>query len=169
VRFPATPGAEDRIFCAGTPEPDGFDCGHEGYAFVIEIDDARKVSARAVRTGRLRFREEQARIATAVDLAALESAWAGPDAQTTLLRLRLEGRVTREVRSELGALQSRLASRLLNLDLRADLLREEITREEIESEYSTGSFPCALLLHLLESGDQEALEIAHALLQESRS
>ncbi len=168
VRFPTAPGAQDRIFCAGTPEPDGFDCAHEGYAFVIELDDSRKVSARAVRTGRLRFLERQAKIGTAADLATMEADLTGPEAETTLLRMRLSGRVPREVRSGLGAVQARLAARLLHLDLRADQLREEITRKEIDAEYSAGSFPHALLLRLLESGDQEALEMAHSLLQETK-
>jgi DNA repair exonuclease SbcCD nuclease subunit len=168
VRFPATPGAQDRIYCAGTPEPDGFDCTHEGYAFVIDLDDSRKVSARAVRTGRLRFVDQKARIANASDLTALETTFTGPDSKTTLLRLELSGRVSGELRASIGPAQSRLAARLLHLDLRAEELREEITREDIDAEYSVGSFPHSLLLRLLESGDQEALERAHTLLAEAR-
>lgn len=169
VRFPATPGARDAIFCAGAPEPDGFDCAHEGSAWDLRIDDQGAVSARAVRTGLHRFVDERREVRGAADLALMERYAAAPEAATTLLRLRLVGRAPREVVSEIGGVRGRLAAALLHLDLRTDELREEITREAIDREYPAGSFPHALLSRLIQEGDLEALEIAHDFLQEMRA
>ncbi len=167
ARFPVAPGQEDGIFCAGTPEPDGFDCAHEGYSFLLDVDTA--VTARAVRTGRYRFAERRVTIAARADLDSLESELGGPDAGLLALRLYLRGRVPRDLRAELGPFQQRLSSRLLHLDLRADELREEITQATIDAEYPVGSFPHSLLTRLGVDGDQEALEIAQDLLGEARS
>jgi exonuclease SbcD len=167
ARFPSEPGARDRIFSAGTPEPDGFDCTHEGSAWALSIDDAGGVTARAVATGRHRFVDELCEIRTAADVEQLEERWTG--AEATVLRLRLTGRAPRDVISTIGALRSRLAGSLLFLDLREEGLRAEITPAEIDDAYPAGSFPHALLTGLLAEGDLEALEIAHGLLQEMRA
>jgi len=167
--FPRTAGARDTMFCAGTPEPDGFDCAHEGFAWILEVADDGAVKARAVRTGQLRFVDETREIRTAADLERLERDRAGAEALRTLLRVRLSGRAPREVLSAVGALGSRMAASLLHLDLRAEELREEITPEAIDREYPAGSFPHSLLTSLFHDDDQEALRIAHELLGELRS
>jgi exonuclease SbcD len=95
-----------------------------------------------------------------------QSAEYGGAAKKTLLRLRLTGRVTREILSRIGPLRARMAERLMHLELRTEDLQEEITREAIDREYSVGSFPHSLLSQLAEEGEPEALRIAHELLQE---
>ncbi len=168
VRFPESPGARDRVFCAGTPEPDGFDCAHEGSAWLLDLDDQNVVKARAVSTGSLVFRDQTLQVRTPADLAQIERAFSGADAQRTLLRLRLQGRLSREARESIGALRGRMAAKLVHLDLRTDELREEITRESIDRDYPAGSFPHSLLARLAEEGDADALEAGSDLLQEMR-
>ncbi len=97
---------------------------------------------------------------------AIQSAGYGGAADKTLLRLRLKGRVTREILSSIGPFRARMAERLMHLELRTEDLREAITREAIDREYPVGSFPHALLSQLAEEGEAEALQIAHELLQE---
>jgi exonuclease SbcD len=169
ARFPATPGARDRIFCAGTPEPDGFDCTHEGSAWTLTLQDSGAVSARPVTTGSHRFLDEARDIGTTDDLGQIERQYTGPGSETTLLRLRLRGRAPREVIFSVGALRSRLSRSLLHLDLRTDELREEITAEAIDRDYPAGSFPHSLLTRLSREGDQEGMQIAHELMREMRA
>jgi len=45
IQYPVTPGTMDNIFYAGSPEPDGFGCGNEGKAWIIEIDAGEKKAA----------------------------------------------------------------------------------------------------------------------------
>ncbi len=169
VPFPQALGPRDTIFCAGTPEPDGFDCAHEGSGLALELGDAGSVTARTVRTGLLRFVDQSRTIRAAADLERLERDHAGSPAGSTLLRARLSGRVPRDVLSAVGPLRARMAAALLHLDLRAEELREEISEEAIDREYPPGSFPHELLTSLFHDDDQESLRIAHELLQEMRS
>jgi DNA repair protein SbcD/Mre11 len=168
ARFPAAPGARDRLFNAGTPEPDGLDFAGEGSAWLLDLDEAGAVTAEAPRTGSCRFVERTVRIGDAADLDRTERELEGPEAPRTVLRLHLEGRVPAEVRASIGALQERMKGRFLSVDLRADDLQEEITAELIDREYPSGSFPHALLSLLAGAGDHDALEAARDLLQESR-
>lgn len=169
VRFPAKPGDRDMIFCAGTPEPDGFDCAHEGFVWSLELDDANAVSARAIRMGSLRFMDTRVQIKQPGDLEQLERALGIEEGKGTILRLRLAGRIPREAFASIPAMRARMAEKLLHFDLRAEELREEITPEAIDREYPAGSFPHTLLSFLAEKGDQEALSAASELLLEIRS
>jgi hypothetical protein len=169
VAFPRAPAAGDTIFCAGTPEPDGFDCAHEGSGWALELNDEGTVRARAVKTGLLRFVEQKREVRTREDLEQIEKSYADSGAESALLRLHLEGRAARDVLAEIGALRARMAESFLYLDVRAEELREEITAEAIDREYPAGSFPHALLTSLYQDDDQDALRIAHELLGELRS
>jgi len=168
VRYPELPSDKDRIFYPGTPAPDGFDCTHAGTAWLIDLGDKKEISAQPLTTGTIRFVDRTLETKDVEDLAAIEEAPAGAAGVPgkTLLRLRLTGRVTREVLSRIGPLRARMADRLMHLELHAEDLRETITRETIDREYPVGSFPHALLTQLAEEGAQEALQIAHELLQE---
>jgi DNA repair protein SbcD/Mre11 len=167
VPYPERVGTGDRIFYAGTPAPDGFDCRHEGRAWVLTLDETSPaVTAEQVSTGDLRFREVQSVVQGAADLDAVQRTWSGDEASRTILRLRLSGRVTREVLAGMGEWTARLSAGLLHLDLRDDQLCEEITRETIDREFPEGSFPHALLGRLADAGDQESLSLAHEILKE---
>jgi hypothetical protein len=167
--FPKEPGPKDTVFIAGTPEPDGWDCTHEGSGWALEIRDGGTIKAAPVQTGELRFRDENREIQSRVDLERLERDLAAGTPRRTLLRLRLTGRAPREILDEIDPLRTRLTEALLHLDLRTDQLREEITVEAIDREYPAGSFPHTLLSELARSEDQEALQIAHDLLQELKA
>jgi DNA repair exonuclease SbcCD nuclease subunit len=168
AQYPARPSGQDRIYYPGTPAPDGFDCTHAGSAWLIELGDNKEISAQPLITGRIRFVDRTLEVKGAEDLAGLEEASVGPAAEPdrTLLRLKLTGRVAREVLSSIGPLRARMAERLMHLELRAEDLRETITREAIDREYPVGSFPHSLLSQLADEDEQEALQIAHELLQE---
>ncbi len=169
LRFPAIPGARDTLFCAGTPEPDGFDCRHEGQSWLLDLDEQNAVSARVLRTGQLRFREEVVDVRQASDLDKAARLAEGPESTGTILRLHLKGKVPREILASVGDLRARMAQGLLHLDLRSDALQEEITRDAIDRSYPSGSFPHTLLVRLAERGDQDALEAASELLAEMRA
>ena len=153
----------------GTPEPDGFDCTHQGSGWSLLLGDDGSIRAVSVPTGELRFRDESRAVQSTADLERLERDLTGGTPRRTLLRLRLTGRAPRETLDQVDALQARLSSALLHVDLRADQLREEITPEAIDREYPAGSFPHTLLSQLATEDDQEALQIAHDFLQELKT
>ncbi len=164
--YPRQAGPNDHVFIAGTPEPDGFDCTHEGSAWALTFSDSGAMSAASVRTGELRFRDESRAVQSRADLDRLERDLLSGEPRRTLARVRLGGRAPRETLDEMEALEKRLAAALLHLDFRTDQLREEITAEAIDREYAAGSFPHTLLTGLSKDEDADALQIAHDLLQE---
>ncbi len=202
LRYPAKPGAHDRIFFAGTPEPDGFDCSHEGFAWLLELEEGGAVSAREIRTGAYRFAREEVEIGGAADLAAFVRRYAisgssrsslgahgaqgahgasgthgaseirgaaeKASASNVLLKAVLKGRLPPEEFPELERARERLAEKLMYLDWDSSGVRELITPDTIDREFSQGSFPHDLLLSLVKAGDAEALELAYELLQEAR-
>jgi DNA repair exonuclease SbcCD nuclease subunit len=169
VRFPAAPGPGDRIFCAGTPEPDGLDCAHEGFAWHLSVGDNSAVSARAERVGRLRFKEITVRVREGAEIEQALVPLLADAPEATVLRLHLEGRAPREVRESVGALAARLSERFLHAEVRDEELELEITEAEIDRDYPQGSFPHSLLTRLAGSRDHDALQAAHELLREARS
>jgi DNA repair exonuclease SbcCD nuclease subunit len=166
VPFPSAPEPSDTIFYPGTPEPDGFDCVHDGFAWCIEFSGPAVLAAR-VRTGSLRFVEETVSIGNSTDLERIFDNHTRESAGRTLLRAHLTGRVPREVLSEIGPLEQRLRGSLLYCELLTADLREDITMDAIDREYPQGSFPHQLLSRLVTAGDAEALSLAQQLLEEA--
>jgi 3',5'-cyclic AMP phosphodiesterase CpdA len=167
ARYPLKPGSTDRIFYAGTPEPDGFDCAHEGFAWLLDIDADGALSADAVRTGAYRFLHEEAEIRGAMDLLRLEKKYS--DAHTILLKATLRGHLPPETYPEVEHARRRLARSLFHLDWDAEGMREEISKPTIDREFPEGSFPHRLLTALEASGDAESLELAYEILLEARA
>lgn len=163
IRYPDKPGRTDRIFCAGTPEPDGFDCGHEGFAWVLTLGEKDVCSASALSTGAFRFVREEAVIAGEEDLGSLEKRHAG--GRIEILKVSLHGRLPPEAFPELEKSRVRLASVVKHLQWDATGVREEVSRETIDREYPAGSFPHRLLSALADKEDTLGLETAYDLLK----
>ena len=166
--FTASPAPGCLLLCAGTPEPDGFDCRHGGSVTLVTIEGEGEPEVELIPTGAYRFRDETLELTPGVDAAALVRRYGSPDAKRTLLRLELEGSLSREERAALGELRKELERSLLFCDWRDALLRDRIERSDIDDEYPAGSFPHQLLTTLADSGDAEALQTAYELLEESR-
>ena len=169
VPYPAVPDRGHRVFFAGTPEPDGFDCAHGGTAWLLELVAGEEPCARAVSTGRYRFAHDSVEVGSEQDLARLQARYDGDPWPRTLLKLELRGRLPREAHAALGALREELESKVLWLQLDEGRLGRLLTRADIDRELTAGSFPHRLLTKLAESeGDLEALQEAHRLVCEVR-
>jgi DNA repair protein SbcC/Rad50 len=95
VRYPAMEMARDCGFTfSGTPEPDGFDCTHQGYAWVVSFSK-EGAEARSVTTGVYRFLDRQREIKKLEDLAELKQELEG-ESEFRLARLVLKGTLPRD-------------------------------------------------------------------------
>ncbi len=165
VRHPAVPGASDRIFCAGTPEPDGFDCGHEGFAWALTLGQGGVCAAEAVTTGTFRFLREEAAISAEADLSQLVKRHA--EGKNRILRVTLAGRLPPESFPALEKTRAELSALVKHLQWDPSGVREEVSQKAIDREYPAGSFPHRLLSALAEKGDTRGLEAAYDLLKEA--
>jgi exonuclease SbcD len=164
IQYPDKPGATDRIFYPGTPEPDGFDCQHEGKAWILEIDDDKKIHPVSLSTGTYKFLHEELEVASAIDLEMLKKKYSSEEYKKALLKLKLKGRLPRDEYENLPEIRKTLKQQFLHLILNDDEVTEEITIDVINQEFTEGSFPHILLTAL--AHDSEALQVAYDLIKE---
>ncbi len=166
--YPLHPDPTDRIFYPGTPEPDGFDCIHEGKVWILDVAEDNAITPRCISAGRYRFLHEEIEINDPADLNVLNEKFTAPGYKDTLLKLRLRGRLPKEEYPLLSALRKRLDETLFHLSWNDTEVNEEITLEGIYQEFTEGSFPYRLLTTLAQRNDSEALQTAYELIRELR-
>jgi exonuclease SbcD len=157
-----------RIFNAGTPEPDGMDCSHNGTAWIIEIDEEKQVQAKRLECGRYRFID----IGVFVDsIEAIERVretyLANPE--NLLLRLNLKGLLDQDIYQERMSYLEELHQKLVYCKIDDSNLRVKITGDIIDKEFTSGSFIHNLLKELCQSKQETALQLAYEMIQEVRN
>ncbi len=163
------PGDYDLIFYPSTPEPNGFDCKHEGKAWIIELDEDKKIQPTSISTGQYRFFHDEVEVKSGTDLAMLKTKYSEPTHTKTLLKLKLKGRLPRDEYNSLRELKEEIENQLFHLQEWDDSeVTEEITLDAIDSEFTQESFPHKLLSKLAEEEDFESLQIAYDLIQKVR-
>ena len=171
IRFPdRSEGRDDRVFYPSTPEPDGFDCGHAGHALVIDIHEDRTCEYRSVRTGRFRFHVmHKTGIDSELTLAQLKKEFEELPECEHLVKLKLRGRLDGEALEQLKTLESELGELVSYLEFNADEVLRMVRQEDLDAEFTEGSFPHQLLSELAhDESDQFALQMAYDLVREAR-
>jgi DNA repair exonuclease SbcCD nuclease subunit len=166
IRFPAAPGASDRIFYPGTPEPDGFDCDHQGAAWLLEIGDDKKIKAEPISCGIYSFIHENIEVNGIVDTNVLKQKYDQDSSKMALLKVKLSGSIPKDDFANIQEVRKVLKERLLYLEWDGDDVSEQITADVINAEFTEGSFPHRLLLELSGTGDRDALQMAYNLIGE---
>jgi hypothetical protein len=171
VRFPDRERIEgDRILFPATPEPDGFDCRHDGHAWILELAEDGTVSGESVRTGRHRFHTLTKTLTGETSLEELRADFASFDPARDLVKLSLSGRIPGALFDSRGEWLAELEKSVLYLETDLPDLMREITPADIGREFTTGSFPHRLLSGLAGTGgDADALQLAWDLVKEARS
>ena len=167
MQYPKSPGVMDRIYFSGTPEPDGFDCNHEGKSWIIEIDDEKNISARSIFTGTFRFLQDEIEVRTIDDIEALKTRYGSPEFKKTLLRLKIKGRLPEETYNSLATVREVIEKQVFYLHWDDSLITRKITPSDIKRMFTKDSFPYTLLMNLTKSEeDFEALHEASDLINE---
>lgn len=168
IPYPAHPGGKSKIFYPGTPEPDGFDCHHEGQGLIIEISPAKKIKPRFVSTGTYRFEHEVIELSNWDDVEQIINKYSDPNHENTLLKLKVKGRLSEDDYKKLHLIHSDLEKKLCYLDFESADVTLRITPDVIDRKFTEHSFPHRLLRQLAESHDFEALQIAYELIGETQ-
>jgi len=154
----------ERCFFPSVPEPDGFDCRHPGYAWILEVGEDHSVTARSLAVGKFRFHNLEETVAGEAGLKALRKQFAELDGETSLVKLKLGGRLPGEVFGRIGDFLGGLEKRALYLETDLTELLSEIRQEDIDGEFTQGSFPHRLLSELAaDEADTMALQMAHQM------
>ena len=169
MQYPATPGSMDHIFYAGTPEPDGFGCSHEGKAWIVEIDAGKKITPRSVSTGTFRFLQNEIQVSTIDDIEALKARYGTSEFKKALLKLKIRGRLPEDAYNSLESARELIEKQVFHLNWNDSLITREITPAEINKMFTKDSFPHRLLMELSKNEkDFEALQEAYDLINEVR-
>jgi len=167
ITWPEKPDKNDIIFNPGTLEPDGFDCKHEGRAFLHTIDDQKKISSEILSTGTYRFVQENEQINSPSDLEQLLKKYEDPTFNHTVLDLTVTGKLDPDVYETWKQQRQNLRDAVLELKLNDTGVRRKVTAEQIHKEFPEGSFPQLLLSSLSDSEDE--LQMAYELIREVQS
>lgn len=166
IQYPEKPGTLDKIYYPSTPEPDGFDCTHEGRAWILEIDNEKKILPKKISTGTYRFLHHELQVNNSTDIERLKNRYSSEEHSRVLLRLKLKGRLPKGEYRNLSELKGIMERQLFYLQFDYSEVAEEIGVEDINREFTEGSFPYRLLTTLVENNDYAALQAAYGLILE---
>lgn len=170
--WPENPDKNSRILIPGTPEPDGFDCKHEGSAFIIDMESSSNMKVQKVSTGKYRFFIDQVVLNDDKAIASMKQKYTGDEYSNMVLRLILKGRLRKEELESVEVSIKLINNGVLLLQIVKDELHESITSELINSEFTENSFPHQLLLSLLEEKKEisfKSLQKAYDIIREIRN
>ncbi|MCD7818325.1 MAG: metallophosphoesterase [Lachnospiraceae bacterium] len=166
VPFPANL-TEDFSVCetilnAGTHVQTNVSCNTEGLCFVVEIDDEKKVRAKKVKTGTVRFYRKNITLTAGEMIAILDREIADiPD--NSVVDLIFSGTVTaEEYDNRISEIEGRL-SRFLEGTYDDNSLSRLISKDFIDAEFAETSFCGSLLTALLD--EPKEAQLAYELLK----
>lgn len=159
-------GMHSAYFMAGTHTPDSVRCSHAGSAWLIECDDRQVTHYERLAPGRLRpLRLERELVATD-DIAALVAECRRHDARSTILDLKLSGRLSASDRAALDAELAHLARDFLHTSAEQDF-HDPLDAATIEQTYRRGGLAERLLTALVADAEHpDAATLAHELIEE---
>lgn len=165
ISYPINPGAKDKIFFPGTPEPDGFDCKHSGSAWVFEINNNKEVDVTRINTGMFRFEEDEISVNNKNDIDKLKVKYEDGLTDRLLVKLSLNGKLAKEDYAFIPQLRAHIEKEVFFLKWKCDIT-EAITSNIINKEFTHGSFPHQLLTTFVNNKDDEALQMAYEIINE---
>jgi DNA repair exonuclease SbcCD nuclease subunit len=165
ITFPDQPGNGDIIFNPGTPEPDGFDCNHEGRAFLHKIDEKKSIQTEILSTGSYRFLRVERTLNRKNDIDKLLDDFRNEKYQKSVVKLSVSGRLEPELYEQWLEKRHQIRDAVLELKLDDSGLKRKVTEEQIRKEFTEGSFPEQLLSSIPEENEDE-LQMAYELIRE---
>lgn len=153
-----------KIFNSSTPEPDGMDCSHQGYAWFIELKKNKEIEAERVVVGNYQFLDLDFEVNNKADLKSLLDKILSNQPQNKLLRLAISGHLPKEVFADKDQYLNKLRNNLFYAEIDQSNLNIKIDQKLIAAEFSCSSFPYQLLDDLKD--DEEALHLAYQILKE---
>lgn len=169
VPYPSTSVDENPVFfMSGTHTPDGWDRKHEGYCFGIDVEENKKVAARLIPTGNIRFYDWEREIHSDIDIEKLMAEIKSLNGNKSVVRIALSGRLAATVLQQFRASLELLKKEFLHLAF-YDSMKEDINEEFINAHYPKNSFPQLLLSSLLSESDEGlSIQLANDLIETNK-
>lgn len=159
----------DRIFNAGTPEPDGLNYRYEGSGWLIELSDSGDASAKRMRLGTYQFFDLQVSVSDGFDLEALLKPLDRTRMKNAVVRISLDGFLDKDVFETRHEVYEKVRSEVAYLEINDDAVRAKFTKDTLIENFPEGSLPYKLLETFIEEDDLAtahlAFEIMHEVMQ----
>lgn len=156
-----------RIFNAGTPQQTDIANNTDGSVFLIEVDDAKNITARKYTTGIIHFDMLHLTLQHGQSLQTLIETAVNPyDKPDTLLRLEITGIASTEDFQMRETIYNVFRQQFLSFVVIDSALQQEITSAMIETETIDGSVENRLLKQYI--GQPDLLNLAYALVKECK-
>lgn len=162
--YPEIAGKLSRIFFPGTPEPNAFNCSHEGNVWLIELNDEKEVSTELIKVGTFKFIYDEHTLNDEDDLIKLISKYTDNNYKNSLCKIKLYGKVEEELFSQIGDAENTIRKHCKYLVIDTEQLKRKISMEVVNKEFAEHSFPYRLLESLESSED--SFEFAYDLIKE---
>ena len=156
-----------QIFNSGTPEPDGLDCSHPGYAWYIEIDNNKNTKAERMITGNYIFVDRSYLVNGEEDLADMVEEICDENAENKVVRIVINGRIKEELYRGKNDYFQRIKNNTAYARIIDENLNLKITKDKISEEFTPESLPHEILQELMD--DEEALQMAYEFIQEVKN
>jgi DNA repair exonuclease SbcCD nuclease subunit len=166
ITWPEQPDKRDMIFNPGTPEPDGFSCNHEGRAFMHSVGEGKDITTEIISTGTYRFVQKSEQVSSTKDVQDLVEQFSEDSWQQAVVELEVSGKLEEEAFEAWQESRSQIRDSVLELRLDDTDVRRRVTSEQIQKEFSEGSFPEQLLSSFSEDEEEEELQMAYELIKE---
>ncbi len=152
----------EKILNTGTHVQTDVSCNTEGLCFIVEIDENKKVRAKKVKSGNLRFYRKNI-VLTAGEMEAILDRELADLADSSVVDLILSGAVTAdEYDNRFSVIEDRL-SRFVEGTYNDSSLSKLISKELIDAEFAETSFSGSLLTALLD--EPKEAQLAYELLK----
>ena len=155
-----------QVFNAGTPEPDGMDCQHQGAAWIIEIDETKNITAKTIQTGKYNFKDLTYKVENQDDLINIKDELLKNEPGKKIVRLSLSGRIEEWLFNKKEEVFQELRKGLAYLIIDDGDLKIKITEEVIDREFAENSFPHLVLKELAATQEEDSLQLAYEIIKE---
>lgn len=169
LRYPSPDRASgSQLFIPSTHTPDGFDCKHEGFVWLLNAGEQKRMTAESLRTGAMRFLDWRREVFSEQDCLRVLEELKETGMEETLLRLVLTGRMPEEEKKQMASMESELRQSVRYLEFSADEVGVNIDKEFVDRHFASGTLSHRLLSALATEQDGDlALQLAYGLIQEA--
>lgn len=156
----------DRIYNAGTPEPDGLNYRFDGNGWYIELDQSKNVYAKKIRLGTYKFYDIVMKVNDQLSENELLRPFENENLEKLIVRIHLEGYLDQEHYENRYDVLNVLDEKFAYVEIDEMTLKPKFTVETIDKSFTKGSVPYALLMKLIEESDGETAHLAYELMME---
>lgn len=169
IRYPEKNGTINPLFfMPSTPCPDGFDCLHDGYAWIIEVNADKSLSYESVKTGYYLFKSWERDVHSVIDIEKIRQDIERLSKETTLMKLKLTGRLNQTELNYLIKFREEISAMLAYTEVDTSEVTLNIDLDYIEKTFTKDSLPYRLLTRLAREDNQMALQLAFELIGDSK-